>query len=275
LHPKLPEMMKYIKDKRPDIKLKLNTNGSRLTTTLMEEMLKYLDIITVSMWSIRPTTYHKLHGKGSLSNVLHNLRELLLIREARRGRQERLAEAEVWVDYVKQQGNSDESEEEVISFLRDNGCSSITVAFYWAFNFLGFGNEGNVELNRRLNSIEFPLCIYPWTSLTVTWDGKVSYCFVEPCEDTFLGDLRTESLAEVWNGDRYNEFRRLLRWKEFDELEKQGIFCKYCTFLWSSQAQTVDKDGNHHRFENEELLEKYLNEEGRSLKDFNPHYVQV
>ena len=267
LHPDLPEMMRYIKGKRPDIKLKLNTNGSGLTSTLIASMVKYIDIITVSMWSVRPATYYELHGKDSLNSVMSKLRELLFLRGTRK--------TEIWIDYVRQEGNKDESEEEVINFFKSNGCKDITIAFYWAFNFLGFGEEGNVEINNRLNSIEFPLCIYPWNSMTITWDGKVSYCFVEPCEDVSLGDLNTESFTDVWNGRKYNLFRNLLKWKEFDELDKQGIFCKYCTFIWSSQAQTVHKDEAHCVFENEELLEKYLNQEGRSLMDFNPRYIQI
>lgn len=269
LHPKIAEMMEYAKARRPDIKLKLNTNGSRLSKGLMKEMAKYLDILTVSIWSVRPETYHKLHGKGDLVKVMDNLKEFLSLREKAK------SETKVWIDYVKQNGNSDESEEEVINFFEDNGCRDITIAFYWAFNFLGCGDEENLEINRTLPYDEFPRCIYPWISFTVTWDGQVSYCFVEPKEDTFLGDIKTESFAAIWNNKRYVEFRRLLAEKRFDELEKRNILCRHCTFIWSSQSQTIDKDGPHSVFENKEMLEEYLNREGRSLDDFNPHYVQI
>jgi radical SAM protein with 4Fe4S-binding SPASM domain len=271
LHPQISEMMKYIKDKRPGIQVKLNTNGSKLTTDLMKSIVKYLDVLTISIWSIRPETYHKLHGRDKLSKVMDNLRELLSIRENEK------SEMEIWIDYVNQEGNCDESEEEVINFFKNAGYEDVTIAFYWAFSFLGFGAEGNYEINKKLNYEKFPLCIYPWVSFTITWDGKVDYCFVEPREDVFLGDLNTENFASIWNNEKYVKFRKSLIEKKFDELEKQNMFCKYCTFIWSSHAQSigVNKEEARCELENKEILEKYLNKEGKSMDDFNPHYVKI
>jgi len=269
LHPKISEMMRYIKDKRPDIQLKLNTNGSRLTTSLMKNMVRCIDILTVSMWSVRPETYYKLHGRDNLTKVVNNLKELISLREKEGSKMT------IWIDYVKQKGNNAESEEEVIDFFKHNGCKGITIVFYWAYNFLGFGKEGHLEINGALPYREFPLCIYPWDSFTVTWDGEVSYCMVEPREETLLGDMKTQSFESIWNNKKYIQFRKLLVEKRFDELEKHKIFCKYCPFIWSSHAQKIDKDGPLITLENKELLEEYLNREGRSLDDFNPHYAQI
>ncbi|MDA8325031.1 MAG: D-glucuronyl C5-epimerase family protein [Nitrospiraceae bacterium] len=51
-------------------------------------------------------------------------------------------------------------------------------------------------------------CFAPWYSMQVLADGAVSV--LGRCFDFQVGDLKKESIKEVWNGSRYDKFRRFL-----------------------------------------------------------------
>ena len=62
-------------------------------------------------------------------------------------------------------------------------------------------------------------CFYPYFGGRVTYDGKVHFC---PFIRVEVGDLREQSLEEIWNSPRYVELRQ--------KLLKEGIFpvCRRC-----------------------------------------------
>jgi len=75
---------------------------------------------------------------------------------------------------------------------------------------------------------------------------------VAPCCQTLgrdseavLGNLDTESIADVWNGERYEWLRAMHREERFDEVS----FCKNCDFLhedpsvlvWTNCNRSIDK----------------------------------
>jgi MoaA/NifB/PqqE/SkfB family radical SAM enzyme len=53
-------------------------------------------------------------------------------------------------------------------------------------------------------------CIHPWAYCYVAYDGRVGFCdhLIGPAGDPFLmGDLRTQSFDEVWNGEPWVALR--------------------------------------------------------------------
>ena len=52
-------------------------------------------------------------------------------------------------------------------------------------------------------------CLAPWTHLEVQPDGKVYTCHDFP--DLIVGDLRRETIREVWHGEKMQKFRTFLR----------------------------------------------------------------
>ena len=63
------------------------------------------------------------------------------------------------------------------------------------------------ELARRQYLSEFP-CVYPWHSVSVTWDGRVVPCCRDANASTILGDLRNDRLEDIWNGLPIRRLRR-------------------------------------------------------------------
>ncbi len=52
------------------------------------------------------------------------------------------------------------------------------------------------------------LCSYPWRSVVVLWDGRVVPCCRDDDAKLVLGDLNTETLAQIWRGPKALELRR-------------------------------------------------------------------
>jgi sulfatase maturation enzyme AslB (radical SAM superfamily) len=59
----------------------------------------------------------------------------------------------------------------------------------------------------RESDVRFP-CYRAWLTFTALWDGRVSLCCADFDGHHILGDLRTQTIAEIWNGERYRETRR-------------------------------------------------------------------
>jgi radical SAM protein with 4Fe4S-binding SPASM domain len=61
-------------------------------------------------------------------------------------------------------------------------------------------------LHTRAN-VSFP-CYRQWLTFTVLWDGRVSLCCADFDGREILGDVRTSTIREIWNNDRYRAVRR-------------------------------------------------------------------
>jgi len=53
-------------------------------------------------------------------------------------------------------------------------------------------------------------CARLWLNPVVTWDGKVLPCCFDKDAGHILGDLNEDTFADIWNGPRYNLFRKSL-----------------------------------------------------------------
>lgn len=67
-------------------------------------------------------------------------------------------------------------------------------------------------------------CWKMWQSCVITWDGKVVPCCFDKDAQYVMGDLSKQSFKEIWQSEKYNDFRAsLLRSREEIEM------CRNCT----------------------------------------------
>jgi radical SAM protein with 4Fe4S-binding SPASM domain len=65
--------------------------------------------------------------------------------------------------------------------------------------------EDNKQQTQSLHWIEF--CQFPWSSMTIKSNGELVECVEDFNNEIILGDAKTELLADIWNGEKYNRFR--------------------------------------------------------------------
>ena len=71
------------------------------------------------------------------------------------------------------------------------------------------------------SDVTYP-CYRQWLTFTVLWDGRVSLCCADLDGQVVLGDLATQSIADIWNSDAYRRVRR-------EQLENGGpAICRNC-----------------------------------------------
>lgn len=51
------------------------------------------------------------------------------------------------------------------------------------------------------------MCQHPWMSMTIKSNGEAAMCMEDFNNEIVLGDVRKESLLDIWNGDKYKQFR--------------------------------------------------------------------
>lgn len=234
VHPQLEDFIIYLRDMRPDINISFHTNGIVAQKERVRKILSLVDSIGISISAITSDVYIKAHGVDKFDAVMHNIKDIsdLLIENKNK------KTPHVFIDYVEQQANESEKKEDVIAFYCKKFPGLSSVDFHWVFNFQGETEEGNLDIHHKVSSDKFPQCVFPWSAMTICHDGKVSYCFVEPRENKFLGDFNSQTFDEIWDGDEYKKFRQLMVDKKFDQLLVDGMHCKKCTWLWSMKAQS-------------------------------------
>lgn len=67
-------------------------------------------------------------------------------------------------------------------------------------------------------------CILPFTQLIIRPDGTIGKCCNDPLSEFVLGDLKTQTLLEVWRGKPYQEFRKEM----FFNGRQRIAGCEFC-----------------------------------------------
>lgn len=67
-------------------------------------------------------------------------------------------------------------------------------------------------------------CARLWFNPVITWDGRVLPCCFDKNAEHVMGDLKTDSFRDIWNGPKYRIFRREIA------MDRKGIeICRNCT----------------------------------------------
>lgn len=75
-----------------------------------------------------------------------------------------------------------------------------------------FELRGGLEVNSSYGIYgqeieEQQVCPYPFYSISVNSDGLVSLCFIDWGKKLVIGDLNSESIVDIWKGDKLKEYR--------------------------------------------------------------------
>jgi len=99
------------------------------------------------------------------------------------------------------------------------------------FNASG-ATEPGTSLRQQREQQPWSLCRRPWTLMYFTAHGKALPCCIAPFSmrgyaSFTLGDATQQTLREIWNGERYREFRRALL------SDQPPPACARCGLRWS------------------------------------------
>jgi len=204
LHPKLIEMINYVE--QGGIRTSISTNCLLLDENMAEKILdSQLSEITLCLDSLNAETYEKIRIGSNFKKVMENISMFLYKKEERRSKMH------VQVQMIKMQENRKEWDS-----FKVGKADEILVKNYSTF-------AGNVNKNEAENKYRFG-CRKSLNCLTIQWNGDMVIC----CRDyegvTKAGNISTDTIEAVWNGEQYRIIREAFAYHNFEKLS----FCAKC-----------------------------------------------
>jgi len=239
LYPDLPALLSSLKAKK--LNCSLITNGIQLTADLSRQLVEVnLDEVIISMYAAREETFQSISRPGksvSLALIAENTERLVKLRGDR---------PRVTLNFLLQRDNVDELEDMLIltdavkadgvvfsmsfpyrekSIIREDSTSVTELQFM--VNRLKdrvseIKQKGQTRVPKSLDNFirqhenmpslntldtgysQIP-CYAGWWAMFLAEDGTI-----RPCSNSHLvlGDIYQDSLKDIWNSGRYQEFRK-------------------------------------------------------------------
>ncbi|GJL78656.1 MAG: tungsten cofactor oxidoreductase radical SAM maturase [Nitrospinaceae bacterium] len=105
-------------------------------------------------------------------------------------------------------------------------------------------NAGTRFNHKRFNLTNKAPCTQLWKWMVVYWDGSVVLCCADMFSGTAVGNLREDSIAEVWRGPMLTELRKKMIARERFEIP----ICQNCDIhlSWQHLKNDYDRSGEPH-----------------------------
>jgi radical SAM protein with 4Fe4S-binding SPASM domain len=221
MNPAIFELIAKAKTKVPN--LGISTNATLLTPERAERLLDTeLDTIIIALDGATPETYEKIRksDRFSYESVRRNA-EYFIAARSRRGQRT----PHIILSIIEMKENAGETEA-FVRLWRELGADEVSVKAMtrWGDQDDTFKDLATEQRRSVLAQPRNHPCTNFWTSMTITWDGRVVPCCYDYDAKMTLGDLKTQTLEEIWNGEAYVNARTAEReGRNFSEL------CKNCT----------------------------------------------
>jgi radical SAM protein with 4Fe4S-binding SPASM domain len=214
LHPQILEIISLAIKSNVAERIEITSNGSVMNSKHVEgicSIAKDMDVslyLRFSIYSVIPENHLRVtNSKINIENIYHNIEYL-------KKRRDESGTNNVFV-YAKM---IDTYSEENNIFLKRYSNITDEAAIEPPMNWSGFDNinslssvyecpdylqSGHTILSHR------KVCAYPFYSLCIYSDGSVVACCVDWNRKTLLGNVKQQTLYEIWNGPAANQLRKL------------------------------------------------------------------
>lgn len=214
----LVERVAYARKARPDwTPFELYTNGVYLTPEKFEALKEAgIDTLTISLNAVNAKQHEEIMGlKGKFDLVTSHARYArdhagdmdLLIKAVWDGKH--FVDADTWAFYARW-GNR----------LRpagpEKGRGQVVNMCNWA---------GGVKTLEGRKITPDSCCGRALSQFSILWDGTVSLCCYDPQAKYPFGNLKTQSIREVYNSEHYLKFREM---HDQDRASEHPL-CRVCT----------------------------------------------
>jgi radical SAM protein with 4Fe4S-binding SPASM domain len=207
LDSKFADRVRIARDMLGGVQIGTVTNGAPLTAANIKMLVSSgIDFVSVSIDAIREETFARIRQGLNFRNVVNNA--LSLSKQMGTGR--------VSVRFLRQRDNDGEEE----AFRKFWSSHRIRPVFMQLTN-----RAGSMQAYERIKTHRprlwkkliypvlnrcVPACPFPFSRITVLSDGRVVLCCHDWEPHDTVGDLSSQTLAEIWNGEKINHYRQLL-----------------------------------------------------------------
>lgn len=259
----LPRMIRYLKARGTYVLF--NTNGTALTAKKGEELIASgLDELRVSIDAADAATFRQVRGRDYFNRLVRQVggftaRLRALGQERPRvslwltGLKETVGQLPAFVELAHTLGVPEVHLQRLVFFPDSQGMARPDSALFESLSAeeaaviraaeeraralgVSFDASGATEpgasVKQRVTDQPWSLCRRPWTVMYVTAHGRALPCCIAPFAvrgygNITLGDASQEALRTIWNGERYQAFRRALM------SDRPAESCAGCGLRWS------------------------------------------
>ena len=259
----LSRMVAYLKARGTYVLF--NTNGTLLNARKGRELIEAgLDELRVSLDAAEPSTFKMVRGLDRFDRIVANVRSFVALQKEMNvtaprvslwltGLKETVSQLPAFVKLAHEVGVPEVYLQRLVYFPDGQGLARAEASLFESltaeedkfiraaeelaasvgvsFNASGATEPGS-SLKKKDPKQPWSLCRRPWTLIYFTAHGRALPCCIAPFSlrgyDSFtLGDATQQTLAEIWNGARYQEFRRAL------QTDQPPPSCANCGLRWS------------------------------------------
>lgn len=220
LNPKIVEMVVYAKQK--GIKeVAFLTNGERLNSVIIEKLVESeLDWISISFDGLKEI-YEKIRQPAIFEETVAKAKYLRSYRD-KLGRQKPLIRVQ-----------------SVHSAIRGQEGEFLEI---WK----GIADRVNIIADQIRSIAEDDyrhddtyLCPSPWQRMCIGWDGRVAQCYGDYMYGNIMGDVKNQTLTQIWLGEPFKQLRELM--KKSRRLETKP--CRTCSDGGITEDEEIIIDG--------------------------------
>jgi MoaA/NifB/PqqE/SkfB family radical SAM enzyme len=196
----------------------LVTNASLLFPETARKIISAgLDAMKISFCGTDEQSYDATMRGLNFTAAISNIREFVRIRKELKKRTPKLI-----LQYLPRKADGAGIEE-----FKTLWRSTLDNSLGDRLNFNALDNFGGGRAYNPIGEKITSICFYPWSALSVLWDGRAVTCCVDYNGVQRLGDLTSQSVKEIWNGPVLSSIRQ-----NFGKLDYSGFLtCLSCDWV--------------------------------------------
>jgi radical SAM protein with 4Fe4S-binding SPASM domain len=220
MNPHFPEMVKILKEANVTERIWTKTNGSALCPKLNQRLIDAgIDMICISVEAVSAEGYLQIaKAKIDYETFRDNVADLYRRRN----------KCEIYVKIADSGLTQDEIEKFYADFQPISTKIAVEKLMGWSLSDIkDFTLGTNPDTYDGLPLIQKKVCAYPFYVLAVNADGSVSLCGNDWAHGTVVGNVKEQSLFEIWHGESLFRFRK----KMLEGRRKEIPACASCYYL--------------------------------------------
>jgi radical SAM protein with 4Fe4S-binding SPASM domain len=212
LNPHFAEMVRIAHNR--NIFVSTSTNGHFLDEKNVEQLINSgLNLLIISLDGIDQETYEKYRVNGNLKTVTEGIQRLVTARRKRKSNSPFIE-----LQFLVMRHNEHQMKQ-MKAYAKQAGVDKLTFKTVQVYNFDSDTSiiptvkgksryrqlpDGSWVIANKIRNY----CHRIWSSIVITWDGKVVPCCYDKNADHQTGDLLEESLRSIWKNQAYTSFRK-------------------------------------------------------------------
>ena len=229
VHPEIYDMLDY-SVKHSGVLVTITTNGTIMREDRIERLLASgLHVIDVSIDAFTDEIYAKIRVNGRLETTRRNVLKLIELRRRAGSR------TKIVVSFVEQPQNAAEAVP-FEHYWKNAGADYVVIR---RLHSAAGGVTGLATAMREKQAAENRRpCLYPWERILLNPRGELAFCPQDWSHGSVIGDYRTTTIRETWQG----EFYRRLREAHLSNNYSCHGFCGQCpdwkTTRWPGEGRS-------------------------------------